>query len=273
MKAILSAAEFSFIKKYFNVAKDGNIFSDPQDEFTHLNIFYIDEDYRDRSLTSQQKRWLQSAKEKLNIKRRQRPRPHLDDKIITAWNGMMLSAFAEASIVFDDPVFTEEAIRTVSFIRTHLYVEKTGKLYRQYRAQKNEAGIASAEAILADYAWLVYGLLNVYEATDDKQWLNWASELQEKQDDLFLDKSSGAYFESIADDTSILFRSKSIYDGALPSANAIALSNLRKFSELAHKPADKKSLSQRANKLVNSFAAAVNENPPAAAMLLSIEVE
>ena len=90
---------------------------------------------------------------------------------------------------------------------------------------------------------------------------------------MFIDKSSGAYFESIADDTSILFRSISIYDGALPSSNAIALSNLREFSKVTDKASKKKFLSSQAGKLVNSFATAINDNPPAAAMLLAIEVE
>ena len=272
LKDLLSTAEFSFIKKYFHIKDSGNIFSDPQNEFTDLNIFYIDEEFRDKLLTQQENRWLQSAIQTLNIKRRLRPRPHLDDKIITAWNGMMLSAFAKASLVFNKPAFLVEAEQTAGFIKTHLYDRKTGKLYRQYRAQIKTAG-TSAEATLSDYAWLIYGLLDVYKASSDRQWLNWALELQEKQNDLFLDKNSGAYFESIADDTSILFRSKSIYDGALPSSNAIALSNLREFSKLTGKTSTKKSLSSQAGKLVNSFATAINDNPPAAAMLLAIEVE
>ena len=290
LKGLLSTAEFSFVKKYysslifpfsraneflkkyFQIKENGNIFSDPQDEFTGLNIFYIDEEFRGGALTQQQARWLQSAGQILNMKRRLRPRPHLDDKIVTAWNGMMLSAFARASLVFHDPELLAEAEQTVGFIKKHLYDKKTGKLYRQYRKQQNTAG-ASAEATLSDYVWLIYGLLEVDKASNNNQWLSWALALQEKQDELFLDKNSGAYFESTADDTNILFRSKSIYDGALPSPNAIALSNLRKFSVLADKPADKNSFSQKADKLVNSFAAAVNEHPPSAAMLLAIETE
>ncbi len=183
---------------------------------------------------------------------------------------MMLAAFAKASIVFDDPAFLKEATQTVDFIKRHLYNKKTGKLYRQYRAQKNTVN-GSVEAVLSDYVWLIYGLLEVYKASNDGQWLDWALELQEKQDALFLDKSSAAYFESVADDTNILFRSKSIYDGALPSPNAIALSNLRKLSELARGSSKRKSFSSRAGKLVDSFATAINDNPPAAAMLLAIE--
>ena len=267
LKSLLSEAEFSFIKKYFHIQKNGNIVSDPQNEFTGLNIFYIDEDARDKTLSPQQIKWLQSAKKTLNAKRRLRPRPHLDDKIITAWNGMMITALAKAAKTFEQPAFLFEAEQTAGFIKTHLSDKKTGKLFRQHREKTS-----STEAALADYVWLIQGLLSINETSKNKQWLDWAFALQKKQDELFLDKSSGAYFESTADDTNILFRSKSIYDGALPSANSIALSNLRQLSRLTHDTAQKKRLSSQADRMVNSFAASINENPPSAAMLLAIEL-
>lgn len=270
LKDLLSAAEFSIVKSYFDVEENGNILSDPQNEFTDLNILYIDDEYRIRPLTRQENGLLQSARKKLNKQRRLRPRPHLDDKVITAWNGMMLAAFAKASIAFDHVSFLNEAIQTVDFVKTHLYDRKTGKLYRQYRVQSRTVG-GSVDAVLSDYVWMIYGLLEVHRASNDRQWLDWALALMEKQDALFLDKSSGAYFESTADDTNILFRSKSIYDGALPSPNAIALSNLRKLSELVSEPSKQKSFSSAADRLVNSFATSINDNPPAAAMLLAVE--
>jgi uncharacterized protein YyaL (SSP411 family) len=266
LKKNLSNAEFDFVKKYFHIRENGNIDSDPQNEFNNLNIFYIDEDIRNEGLTQQQIQWLNSAKIKLNKIRRLRPRPHLDDKIITAWNGMMLAAFAKASITFNNPAFLDEAIQTVSFIKDNLY--KNNKLFRQYRAQN-----ASTEATLSDYAWVIYGLLEVYQASNDKKWLNWAIELHEKQNELFLDKVSGAYFESAANDANLLFRSKSIYDNALPSANAIALSNLRRLSKLSNKASQKKDYSSHADKLVSSFAMVINQNPAAASTLLAIEVK
>jgi hypothetical protein len=277
LKEVLSRAEFEFIKKYFHIRKNGNIDSDPQNEFTNLNMFYIDEEFKKSVLTKQQADLLVSARKKLNNIRRQRPRPHLDDKIITAWNGMMLSAFAKASLVFNNPAFLEEAKQTVGFIKTHLYNKKTGKLYRHYRAHLNTAGASdststSAEATLSDYVWLIYGLLDVHKASSDNHWLDWALVLQEKQNELFLDKATGAYFESVGNDSSLLFRSKSIYDGALPSANAIALSNLRRLSQLSEKRSQG-IFSSQADKLVGSFAEAINQNPAAASMLLAIEIQ
>lgn len=277
LKEILSPAEFELVKKYFHIRKNGNIDSDPQNEFSNLNIFYIDEEFKKSVLIKQQAELLASARKKLNKIRRQRPRPHLDDKIITAWNGMMLSAFAKASLVFKNPEFLEEAKQAVGFIKMHLYNKKTGELYRHYRAHLSTAGAsvstnARAEATLSDYVWLIYGLLEVHKASSDKQWLDWALELQEKQNELFLDKATGAYFESVANDSSLLFRSKSIHDGALPSANAIALSNLRRLSHLSEKTSQRV-FSLQAEKLVNSFAAVINQNPAAASMLLAAEIQ
>ena len=202
LKKILATDEFEFIKKYFHVREQGNIFSDPQDEFTELNIFYIDEEYKNQLLTDQQKKWLASVKQKLNLQRLKRPRPHLDDKVITAWNGMMLAAFAKTSVTFDDKSLLVEAVRTLEYIRKYLYEKESKKLYRQYRPGK----IDNSAATLADYVWLIYGLLETYEASADAQWLRWAFELHERQNELFLDDSSGAYFESIANDKNLLFR-------------------------------------------------------------------
>ena len=124
---------------------------------------------------------------------------------------------------------------------------------------------------MADYVWLIHGLLETYEASTDAQWLRWAFELHERQNELFLDDSSGAYFESIANDKNLLFRSKSIYDGAIPSANAIALSNLKRLSVLSVDKLRKKDFLSQAKRLVSSFATVINQNPASSSMLLSVE--
>jgi uncharacterized protein len=276
LKKRLSADEFLFIKKYFHIDDNGNIASDPQNEFAGLNILAVDEDYRDRSLTQQQAAWLSSAKKKLMAQRQLRPRPHLDDKTITAWNGMMLAAFAKASVVFDDPALLQDALQTLAYIKKHLYSVSDSKLLRQYRDAKvgtAKADTAAAEAILADYAWVITGLLEVYQASNDVQWLEWAVALQEKQNEIFLDDVSGAYYESMANDASLLFRFKSIYDGVMPSPNAIAFSNLDRLSGLALTDPQRRAFSSQTDKLLSSFATAVNQNPAAAAFLLTVDLK
>ena len=276
LKKLLSADEFSFIEKYFHIDDNGNIASDPQNEFAGLNILAVNEDYRGKPLTLQQAEWLSSAKKKLNAHRLLRPRPHLDDKTIAAWNGMQLAAFAKASAVFDDPALLQYAINTLAFIKKYLYSASDNRLLRQYRETKAgnaNADTAAAEAILADYVWVIYGLLEVYQASNDAQWLEWAVALQEKQDELFLDDVSGAYFESVASDASLLFRIKSIYDGVIPSPNAIAFSNLDRLSRFTDSEAQSRGFSSRADSLLRSFATAVNQAPAAAASLLAANLK
>jgi uncharacterized protein YyaL (SSP411 family) len=276
LKKLLSADEFSFIKKYFHFDDNGNIVSDPQNEFAGLNILAINEDYRDKPLTQQQAEWLSSAKKKLLAQRQLRPRPQLDDKTITAWNGMLLAAFAEASVVFDDPILLQDAIQTLAYIKRYLYSDSDNKLLRQYRDTKTgitTQGTSVTEAILSDYVWVIYGLLEVYQASNNVQWLEWAIALQEKQDELFLDDASGAYFESVANDVSLLFRFKSIYDGVMPSPNAIALSNLDRMSRLAVTDAQRSGFTSQTDKLLSSFATAANQNPAAAAFLLATDIK
>lgn len=284
LKKVLSTAEFELLKKYYQFNDKGNIDSDPQGEFIKLNLLFIAEDYREQALSQQQMKLLRSSKKKLNAIRRQRPRPQLDDKVIAAWNGMTLAALAKAATTFNEPAFLDQAIQSAIFIQGHLYNKRSKQLLRVYRdssfnvAGQHAPAASKGEhqggaAMLEDYAWLIYGLLEIYRASNNEQWLNWARVLQQKQDELFLDASSGAYFESLANDASLLFRSKSIFDGALPSVNAVALSNLYKLATLSGESAQGKLFVSRTGNLVSSFAMAVNQDPSAAAMLLAVELE
>jgi uncharacterized protein YyaL (SSP411 family) len=272
LKRVLSAQEFAFAKKYYQVEGDGNIVSDPHNQFIGLNVLHVADDLRDKPLTQQEAEWLASVRKQLNKVRMARPRPHLDDKIITAWNGMMISALATSSRTFDDRALLLQAEQAAKFIRRNLYDENDAILYRQYRSQGKKS-VSDTAATLSDYVWLIHGLIELYEAGNDDNWLRWAFELHKQQDALFLDEKTGAYFESVASDESLLFRSKSISDGALPSANAVALSNLYELSALAAGPADKKLLLSGAARLLKSFAGTVNQYPLSAAMLLAVELE
>jgi len=266
LKAVLSPVEFTFAKTYFDIQKEGNIYSDPRNEFGDANILVVAPDYRNKTLNKKNAALLRAIKKTLKPLRLKRPRPHLDDKIITAWNGMMIKAMANAGKVFPDEKqhFMQQAVNTSQFVLQHLRDKKTGKLYRQYRAGK-----ASVEASLNDYAWLIQGLIALYDLTEDRQWLETATELSATQDGLFYDANSHAYFETANADTNILFRSKSIYDGALPSANAVVILNLKQLASRVSDKGLRKKYLTRANTVLQSFAQAINENPAAAAMALS----
>jgi len=266
LKKLLSKEEFIFAGEYFGIHEDGNIYFDPRNEFGHGNILVVTEEFRGELLNPKQVKFLQGIKEKLSKQRLLRPRPHLDDKIITAWNGMMIKALSNAAMVFPDKkaLFVKRAIKTSEFILKNLRDSKTGKLYRQYRAGK-----ASVEASLNDYVWLIQGLLALHDVTENKKWLDVARQLSVIQDKLFLDVKSHAYFETSDLDTNILFRSKSIFDGALPSANGMAFSNLKLLSQRVVDKKEAKQYLLQSEELLQSFASAINENPAAAATALA----
>jgi hypothetical protein len=261
LKKILSADEMTFVRVYYNVRQDGNIYSDPQNEFTGLNIFHLSDEFSSKPVSAEQNALLRSAKSRLLTARKLRPRPHLDDKIVTAWNGMMISAFAQAGAVFKDKKYLSVAVKAAEFTRSKLIDKKTGRLYRRIRGEQ-----AGVEAGLSDYVWTVRGLLDIYQVNKDKQWLALALQLTDKQSALFLDQSSGGYFDALDNDTSLLFRSKSVYDGALPAANAIALANLKDLYRISKDTQWQKT----ANALLATFAGSINSNPSAAAMMMSI---
>eukprot|EP01133_Synstelium_polycarpum_P013229 gene13229-15541_t len=161
--------------------------------------------------------------------RANRPRPHLDDKIITAWNGLMISAFAKGSQVLGDAKYLESAKKAVSFIKENLYDAHNKTLIRNYRE-----GPSSVQAFTDDYAFLIQALLDLYEATFDLSYFGWAIELQETQDALFWDEKDHGYFSTSGKDSLILCRLKEDHDGAEPSCQSVSCMNLLRFYNMLH---------------------------------------
>ena len=188
--------------------------------------------------------------------RAKRPRPHLDDKVITAWNGLMISAFARGAQVLDDPAYLKSAQRAATFLRTAMW--KDGQLRRSYREGASEV-LGFAE----DYAFLVQGLLDLYEADFDVAWLQWAVELQAKMEALFADPAGG-YFTTSGTDASVLLRLKEDYDGAEPSPNSVAAMNLLRLEQFT---GDKKH-GERARKTLDSFSDQMTRLPSGVPQML-----
>lgn len=192
--------------------------------------------------------------------RARRPQPPIDDKIVTAWNGMMISALARASQAFDEPRYLERAQVTTKFIQAHLYDSSTGRLWRSYRA-----GGPSAEGFLDDYTDLISGLLDLYQAGFDAHWLEWCVSLQDKQDRLFTDAKDGGFFDADASDASLLSRTRESYDGAEPSPNSTAAMNLLRLAQFTGRTAWR----DKAVKTLSAFSATVQSEPGAMPALLS----
>ncbi len=196
--------------------------SDPHGELKGLNTLIrrcTDEEAAEafgRSVEETRTR-LARCREKLLERRALRARPHLDDKILAAWNGLMISAFARAGMALGEPAYIEAARKAGEFVREKMYVER--RLLRSYREGAGPEGFAD------DYAAMAGGALDVYEATGEIGWLQWAAELQETLDDLFLDRVNGGYFSAKEGDSSILLRMKEDHDGAEPAASSLAARN------------------------------------------------
>ncbi len=229
---LLSPEEVRLFDFHFGVKNDGNVIADPHQEFVGENILYIahtpEETAKQFNISIDEVlAALSSARQKLFQAREKRPRPHLDDKILVSWNGLMISAFARAHQVLDEVKYRDAAERAAKFILTKLYNEKKKQLLRRYRA-----GEARFDAHLEDYAFLIQGLIDLYESTFDIQWLMTAIELTEQQTQLFYDQDAGGFFDTSGEDKSILVRTKESYDGAEPTGNSIAILNLLRLSQM-----------------------------------------
>jgi uncharacterized protein YyaL (SSP411 family) len=265
--ALGDAAEiFDF---HYGVQPHGNApeGSDPQDEFRGKNILierHTVAETAERFKKSEQKirEALAKAREKLFAIRAKRPRPHLDDKIIAAWNGLMISAFARAAQVLDPATaghYLEIATRAGKFLRANLYDEKSKLLYRNYRQGRSDiAGFAD------DYAFVIQGFLDLYEASFDVEWLKLVVELQGTQDRLFYDEKNGGYFSTSGKDQSVFLRMKDDNDGAEPAASSVAALNLLRLSQIRND----QSMSDRAGKTIAAFAATLSHFPGAMPQML-----
>ncbi len=231
IERLLGKERAAIFNYYYGVQPDGNVPEDPHGAFVGKNILYVAhtvEDVAKRFHKSKQEieKLLAEARTRLLAARQQRPRPHLDDKILVSWNGLMISALARAYQVLGEPAYLQAAKKATTFILTTLYDSKTGRLLRRYRA-----GEARFDAHLEDYAFLVMALLDLYEADLDIRWLEQAVQLTERQIRLFSDRKEGGFFDTVPSDT-LLVRTKEDYDGAEPSGNSIAALNLLRLSEM-----------------------------------------
>src|SRR5947199_3337251 len=234
--ALGDAAEiFDF---HYGVQAHGNApeGSDPHDEFRGQNILierHTIAQTAEHFKKSEKEigESLAQSREKLFSIRAKRPRPHLDDKIIAAWNGLMISAFARAAQVLDDERYREIATRAAKFLRANLYDEKSKLLYRNYRG-----GRSDIEGFADDYAFVIQSLLDLYEASFDVEWLKFAIQLQETQDRLFFDEKNGGYFSTSGKDESVFLRMKDDNDGAEAAASSVAALTLVRLAQFRDDP-------------------------------------
>ena len=227
INAALAPADAAIFRYRFGVEDAGNVEDDPHGEFRGRNILFqahtIEETAIHAGATSQEVRaTLKTACAKLLEIRAARPRPHLDDKILTGWNALMISAFAKGAQTLNEPRYAEAARQAANFIRREMWDEARGVVLRRYREG------AAIDGFLDDYAFLAGALLDLYETEFDARDLAWAVNLAERGIELFEDRENGGFFSTAAGETDLVLRLKDDYDGAEPSGNsAMALVLLR----------------------------------------------
>ncbi len=204
---------------------------------------------------------IEDSKELLYTDRSRRRSPLRDEKILTAWNGLMISAHARAGLILGDSTYVDSAVNAAQFILKHLFIEK--RLFRSYKDKT-----ARHNAYLDDYAFFIAALLDLYEASHDMAWIEKAVELDTILERHYEDKKNGGFFMTSNDHEALIAREKPNYDGALPSGNSIAILNLLRLSEFTTKDIYRK----RAEASLTSFSKTLASNPMALSeMLLGVD--
>ncbi|MBI3601342.1 MAG: thioredoxin domain-containing protein [Candidatus Omnitrophica bacterium] len=224
---VLSKEDAVVFDYYFGVEPGGNMRGD----FGDKNILYvahsIEETARQFGKSVEEiQNILQQAKAKLLAQRTQRTRPFRDDKVLTDWNGLMITSFASAAQVLDEPRYAQAAQKAADFLLAKMK-RSDGRLMHRWR--KGESAIGG---FLDDYAFFTQGLLAAYEATFNPQYLQQAKFLVDEMIRLFGDKIAGGFFLRANDEQALIGRTKDAYDGAIPSGNSVAAMILGKLGRL-----------------------------------------
>jgi len=221
LKAALTAAEYELVAAHFGVTERGDL--------DDRNVLYVAETVEDIAVrTGRNKEELRAvidaARAKLHRAREERPKPIRDEKILTAWNGLMITAYARAGLLLDDPSYVKRASNAASFIMRNLYGH--GRLQRSYMS-----GRVGQNGYLDDYVFMIRALLDLYEATGNLEWFKQALALDRTVKARFEDPEHGAYFLISDDHEELLVREKPERDGVLPSGNSVAIGNLMRLYE------------------------------------------
>ena len=227
----LSSEHEDLILQVFNINKNGNFNKQTFKKRTGANILHLKTVEKELTLPLhvselELKETLSTAIQTLFTYRKKRVHPFKDDKILTDWNGLMIAALAKGARVFNEPKYVKAAKRTVDFIFKVLRTSN-GRLLHRYRD-----GQAAIPAFIDDYAFLIWGLIEVYQTTFEVKYLQMALKLNNDLIKHFWDKKNGGFYFTADDGEELLGRQKKIYDGAIPSGNSVASLNLLRLGRI-----------------------------------------
>lgn len=257
IKQVLGEEEGELFCACYDVTEDGNF--EHQTSIlnqVHISLQVIAERYGCSEKGLEEK--LSILRKKLFEAREQRVHPHKDDKILTSWNGLMIAALARAGRVLQNITYLDAATKAVRLIEEKL-VREDGRLLARYRD-----GEAAYLGYLDDYAFYVWGLIELYEATWQGKYMEQAIQLTKAMIDLFWDDQDDGFFFYGKDGEQLLIRPKEIYDGAMPSGNAVAALNLLRLASFTMD----ETLQTIADKQIKAFAGSVQEQPTSHSFML-----
>ncbi len=251
-----------FIEVY-NIKSAGNFHDEAAKSSSGKNIPHIENNIdiiAQRHNLSQKELQIKLSKIKAELfdAREKRIHPHKDDKILSDWNGLMIASLAKTGRVLNNNKYTKAAVKAMDFILDDLRND-SGRLIHRFRD-----GDASLTASVDDYAFIIWGILELYETTFDVKYLRTSLELQELQIKHFWDDKNYGFFFTPDDGEELLTRTKEIYDGAIPSGNSVAFMNLLKLSRLTSET----KYEEYASKMSKAFYRQVMNSPSGSTMML-----
>lgn len=260
-KEILSAIgkyHSNIINKFYSVNSDGNFEGrNILNTTSSINEFSKEIDINEKEL----RQVINESNNLLYQYRNKRAKPLRDEKVITSWNGLMISAYAKAGLILNNPDYTNRATKSAQFILDNLFINK--RLLRIFNDNT-----AKYNAYLNDYAFFIAALIDLYESTGSIKWLNHAINLDNILELHFEDKIGGGYFMTSDDHEKLISRDKPDYDGALPSGNSVQILNLLRLALFT----GKKNYKQRAESALKSFSKTLENSPMGLSkMLLAVD--
>ncbi len=256
LSKLLTVDEFNVAAKYFGITKSGNFVDHSHPTpLAGQNVLSIVEP----NVPAADQTLLATAKTKMLAVRATRTRPHLDDKVLASWNGLMLGAFARAAVVLGDEKYRVAAEKNLAFLKSKLWDAQTKTLFHRWRD-----GERDDVQLLEAYAFLLDGVVQLYEATLEPKHLDFAIALAESMIAKFFDAANGGFWQSTADTKDLILRVKDDYDGAEPSGNSVATLTLLKLAAITRR----EDFQQAAEATLHLFAARLQQQPHALAFML-----
>lgn len=256
IKNVLDREESELVFEIFNIEEDGNFYEEATGKKKGKNILHLTESLKEFSSSRKipekelQKR-MEEVRKKLYNYREGRIHPDKDDKILTDWNGLMIAALAKGARTLDERQYGEAAKRAADFILKNMRTSD-GRLLHRYRD-----GQATIQAHVDDYAFLIWGLLELYEANFQVGYLRAIIELNKDLIDHYWDEDKGGFYFIADDAEEILVRQKSIYDGAVPSGNSVAMLDLLRLGRITANP----DYEEKAAQIARTFSMNIKRSP------------